>query len=60
MTAIKLFWWRLRYAILAMRLIRCSPQFGWDMACADDTAFHDGETPLDALHEELSYWTDDE
>ncbi|MES2488507.1 MAG: hypothetical protein V4607_01860 [Pseudomonadota bacterium] len=60
MTAILLFWWRIRYAIAAMYVMHCTPRLAWHMATADDTAFNDGDTPIDALYEELSYWTADE
>ena len=56
---IKLFWWRLRYAVLAMWVIHCKPSFAWGMATADDTGFKEGDSPREALDEELSYWTED-
>ena len=55
----KLSWWQIRYALHAMRLMRCNPKFAWSMATADDVAFLEGETPLDAFWHELECWSYD-
>ena len=60
MRKISLYWWYVRYAILAVNAIRCSPAFAWSMATANgDDEFKDGISPKDALYEELSYWDGD-
>lgn len=52
----KLLIWKIRFAIYAMFILRCSPKFAWSMADADESWFVEGYSPREAFHEELSYW----
>lgn len=57
---ISIFWWYLRYAVIAMRSLRCSPSFAWGMATANgDGPYLDGYSPSEMFLEEMSYWSAD-
>ena len=57
MTKISLYWWYVRYAILAMIILHCKPRFAWSMATATGgQEWSEGMTPRGALDNELSYW----
>ena len=56
----RLYWWYARYAILAIWRYHFSPRMAWAMATAcGDEWFLAGDTPSDAIEEEVSRWTDD-
>lgn len=58
---VKELWWRVRYAFHAVKLLHCSPRYGWMMANAVDDELEEMLTmePKDALEEEVSYWDRD-
>ena len=57
---LRLFWWYLSYAYLAVWRYHFSPSIAWAMATAcGDELFLAGESPSDSLEEEISCWTDD-
>ncbi len=57
---VRLSWWYIRYAFLAILRYRLSPRVAWAMATAcGDEWFLVGASPQDVLEEEVSRWTDD-
>jgi|KBSSwiStaDraftv2_1062776.scaffolds.fasta_scaffold00526_26 hypothetical protein len=60
MKRIAIFWWRIRFAALAMLRLRCGPVFAWRLATADFDGglWEEGVSPREALDTELSYWKD--
>ena len=55
-----LYFWYARYAFLTILKYHMSPKMAWEMAIAcGDEWFLAGDSPSDALEEEISRWTDD-
>lgn len=52
------FVWKLRYALAFRRMTLSTFAVAWQSAAASAEAFGTETDPIDAVHEELSYWMD--